>query len=61
MQRLGNVSPVLQLVITGVKSKGLHDVTSGPEKLAVQLSHCNANDIQIGKCKNDVQYIGLNI
>ncbi len=37
---LGLVSPVLQLVVAGVEGERLHDVTSGAQKLPVQLAHC---------------------
>lgn len=37
------VASVLQFVITGVEGKGLHDVSAGPQKLPVQLSHWKTN------------------
>jgi len=33
------VPSVLQLVVAGVESEGLHDIRAGPQELPVQLSH----------------------
>lgn len=38
------VASVLQLVITGIEGKGLHDVGSGPQELPVQLTHCKTTE-----------------
>lgn len=37
-----SVAPVLQLVVAGVESEGLHDVGARPQELTMQLAHCNA-------------------
>lgn len=36
---LQSLTPVLQLVITGVERERLHNVSSCPQELSVQLTH----------------------
>lgn len=38
---LSFVSSVVQFVVTGIEGEGLHDISTSPQELTVQLPHCN--------------------